>query len=563
MTGLHPRILLLALTAAALVVPTGARAQSDLQTILDDWAKALGGRERLAAPAVIEQHVTGKMFGLDGDARTWSTVDGRMRLEFDLGGGLYHFVQVLDGHQGWQVDQNGKLSPLEAHDLEAAISSAYADRNVQLLDPSRGTIELLEPAKEGPRVRCVPEGGEPITYTLDPTTHLPLRYETPAEERVQVTTILGWAERHGVQFPSAWDQSRGDPQYDAHLELQDVVFHDAVDPAWFAKPTEGAGDVFFTDGSTVKDIPIELNTVHVFVQCSVNGSPPLWFVLDTGASITVINRDTAEALGMDLQGNLEGRGAGEKTTDVHLVGDVTYGVPGVELRGQTIAAVDLGPVEAMMGRELDGILGFDFISRFVVEIDYAGLRMDLHDRNGWTYTGSGTSVPVTFEGNLPHVQAEMVMKGRDPVSGPFLVDTGANAAVYASKPFSEQHDLVSALDASFEFEGDRGAHSRATHRRPQLPTARGRILVGREGRARRPQRGRAHRWPRAAAMPDLLRLRAQADDPRARPGHGEAVHDGLAGARQHHRRPGRLPSLHGGRHRRWLAGREGGSAGRR
>lgn len=447
-----------ALGACLAVRPASA---DELAPLLDRWANALGGRERLAEPTVIEQRLTGTMFGLDAKVRSWTALDGRVRVELDLGGGLYTFLQVFDGERGWQVDQNGKLSPVEGAELESMITSGYTDRRIQLLDASRGTIEMLDRDPEGPRVRCLPQGGKPVTFVLDPETGLPLRYEVPAQERVQVTTIRDWAEHGGILFASVWDQTEGDPQYDAHLELEAVEFHDAVDPAWFAPPQEESDDVVFIQSPPLLDIPIELNTVHIFLRCSVNGSEPLWFVLDTGASITVLSRATAERLGLDMQGKIEGRGSGEKSAEVNLVGGVTYGPEGVELRDQTVAALDLDRIEALMGRELDGILGFDFISRFVVEIDYRGRRLNLHDRKGWNYEGSGVEVPITLEGSQPHVRATLAVAGRDPVEGLFLVDTGANGAVHVGKPFTEEHDLLATLQESREYSGGYGVGGRS------------------------------------------------------------------------------------------------------
>src|SRR5215204_5709430 len=63
-------------------------------------------------------------------------------------------------------------------------------------------------------------------------------------------------------------------------------------------------------GQSVAQIPFELNGNQIFLRIRVNGSEPLWFGLDTGASGSVINTATAEALGLKMEGGGRTTGAG-------------------------------------------------------------------------------------------------------------------------------------------------------------------------------------------------------------------------------------------------------------
>lgn len=464
------RVVFLALLLT-LASPVAAR-EGSLEDVLDAWTEAVGGVEASSAPAVVELSIEGRMFGMDATVHQWVARDGRARSELDLGG-LYGFLMVRGEEGAWQVDQNGKRSLLEGTDLRDYVSATELLRWRMLYDRSTADFELLDsPDSPGPSVRVTPEGGEPVTFVLDPETHLPLRWENPEQERTEVATVEGWLTHEGVKLLAAWRESRGDPQYDAHFEVVDVVFHEEVDPALFAQPEEAPDDLVFTRTPPIRDIPVELNTVHLFLQASVNGSEPLWWILDTGASITVMNRATAERLGMELEGSIEGRGAGEGTTEVKLIGDVTLSLPGAELRGQTVAAIDLERIEALMGRPLDGILGYDFLSRFVVEIDYPARRLHLHERRGWNYEGRGEILRVVMESNQPHLRARLVLEGREPLEGLFLVDTGANASVIVGRPFTDTHDLLSALDESYHYDGGFGVGGRSRKIVGRIPALR-------------------------------------------------------------------------------------------
>jgi hypothetical protein len=69
-----------------------------------------------------------------------------------------------------------------------------------------------------------------------------------------------------------------------------------------------ACDARFASGKSALAIPFELVDDHIYLRVSVNGSSPLSFILDTGASHTILNLRNANAFGMGLQplGKVEG-----------------------------------------------------------------------------------------------------------------------------------------------------------------------------------------------------------------------------------------------------------------
>lgn len=100
------------------------------------------------------------------------------------------------------------------------------------------------------------------------------------------------------------------------------------------------------------------------------------FVLDTGAAATVVDSEAALELGLEEQHRLVGRGAG---------GDVEMGMVEVrsirvgdsEVRDLTCLVMDLGGLRERIVDPIDGILGYDFLSRFVLTIDYGQRALTL------------------------------------------------------------------------------------------------------------------------------------------------------------------------------------------
>jgi len=81
-----------------------------------------------------------------------------------------------------------------------------------------------------------------------------------------------------------------------------------------AASSAAASDVRFTAGRSALTIPFKLFNNHIYLRVSVNGSAPLWFVLDTGAPITMIDTKHARTLGLKLMPGGRGYTARSKAT---------------------------------------------------------------------------------------------------------------------------------------------------------------------------------------------------------------------------------------------------------
>jgi clan AA aspartic protease (TIGR02281 family) len=115
----------------------------------------------------------------------------------------------------------------------------------------------------------------------------------------------------------------------------------------------------------------------ITVEAMVNGKGPFSFIVDTGASHSVLSNQTAEKLGIPLQeaGCYEatrGRsalGAGgavaarTATVDSLKVGDA-------EARNIEVAIIDLTNLSNTVKQRLDGIIGKNFMKDYKVIIDY-------------------------------------------------------------------------------------------------------------------------------------------------------------------------------------------------
>lgn len=189
-------------------------------------------------------------------------------------------------------------------------------------------------------------------------------------------------------------------------------------------------------------IPIELTNNLVILQGSINGSKPLDFILDTGASTSVISDSRAKQLGLKLEGKEDAITQGG-SIEASFVKGVSLTLSGVEFPKLTLAAIRLSGLEAGLGRRVDGILGYEVFNRFVVEIDYASRIVTFYEPQGYEYSGRGEVIPISVEDNTPFVVGRIT--GPKPIEGNFLIDTGAPGVLNIAGPFAAKHKLLDSV----------------------------------------------------------------------------------------------------------------------
>jgi len=108
------------------------------------------------------------------------------------------------------------------------------------------------------------------------------------------------------------------------------------------------------------------NTSLVVIPVTINGSGPYRFLLDTGASNTILSANVADRLGIPKGASRTLLTAGGNlAVTVRLVTSLNVGTAQLENVGIAVANFDL-----MKTLNVDGILGSDYLRRFKVSIDY-------------------------------------------------------------------------------------------------------------------------------------------------------------------------------------------------
>ncbi len=211
-------------------------------------------------------------------------------------------------------------------------------------------------------------------------------------------------------------------------------------------------------------IPFELASRHIILKVRINGSRPLAFVLDTGDRYAIVDFDRARELGLRLEGQIKMGGAGPETAVGAFVREATFSVQGFDGFSQPVTmALPIRRMAPKLGQDFDGIIGHDFIKQFVVELDYQSREMKLHNKDSFSYSGPGQSVPIKIDSaGHPIVEAEVTPVGAAPIKGKFVVDIGSGLALALHSPIVSERNLLGPHAKTIKALGAGGAGGRVT-----------------------------------------------------------------------------------------------------
>ncbi|HEV7388467.1 MAG TPA: aspartyl protease family protein [Gemmatimonadaceae bacterium] len=177
---------------------------------------------------------------------------------------------------------------------------------------------------------------------------------------------------------------------------------------------------FAKDGGPAIYLPVRIN----------GGAPGLWR-LDSGASECIIDRSVAKNARLAARGGRDLHGAGKGTIRLDSIRSAVH----LEIAGRAIAtcehfgAVDLSNATGDANHPLAGILGYEFLARYVVRIDFAAHTLSLYDPGRYRYSGRGDTIELHMIRRTPRVDVRIRTAGRPEVVRRLIVDLGSDDAV--------------------------------------------------------------------------------------------------------------------------------------
>lgn len=193
-------------------------------------------------------------------------------------------------------------------------------------------------------------------------------------------------------------------------------------------------------------VPFELDGNHLYLSARVQGRGPFDFILDSGATVTAVDAALARRLRRPVRESGSSRGAGAGSVPVgHLPGtEVT--VAGLAVHGRRTLSM---PVDSVLGpfvgRRTDGVVGYPIFRDRVVEVDFDGSCLRVHDAETFEPAAGSVVLPLEVRGGWPHVDATLELPDGRTLAVDLMVDTGARMSLILTTDFVRRENVLASV----------------------------------------------------------------------------------------------------------------------
>lgn len=246
---------------------------------------------------------------------------------------------------------------------------------------------------------------------------------------------------------------------DSKIALLSFILYFCVAPHATAAPqTQSpaqAAPFQFAFSGNVAQVPVEVSDHLVLVPIRVNGARPSWFLLDTTRPASSLDDVRAVALGLLPHGS-----AGSKS-----LSNVVFDFPSLKISMPSLPLNSFGDLSSRVGRAIQGILGADVLSHFVVVISYDRQTLQLYDSKSFQYKGSGVKLKMQTLNGVPALDTKLSLRHRGTLHGLFYIATAQAEAMQFYPSFAAAHKfselgqkmiLFSPLDSPGDFDDHLG-----------------------------------------------------------------------------------------------------------
>jgi hypothetical protein len=379
--------------------------------------------------------------GLSGSGDSWNEVGGlREASRFSatpLGGG-----SGWDGNESWTLDQSG-LVMVDGSVLgrSSAVSQAYFS-NYDLWTPGYGGATVAWGGSKSEKGKSYdvltvtpPKSSLPIDVYFDRATHLPGKVVQAAGPMVTTITMADFKPVDGLMIPYRVDTSTNTGN-STSFTARSVAGNPPGGAFHLAAPKSSPHDFSIADGATQASVPIQVSEGHVYLDVMLNGKGPFHFIFDSGGA-NVIDPAVATELGVASGGSTQVGGVGSATAASSFAVIKKLQVGKAVVTNQVFIVLPLKSLGAAHGMPMEGVIGYEVLSRFVTTFAYENKKVVFHMPGSYTPPTGASVVPITQYGTQPQFACSI-----DSVPTTCTLDTGARNAISLFTPFVEAHPSV-------------------------------------------------------------------------------------------------------------------------
>ena len=344
--------------------------------------------------------------GLSGSGDDWNEMGGMREAALfstpPLGGG-----SGWDGDENWNLDQTG-LVIVDGSVLgrSSAINQAYVG-NYDLWTPSYGGATITwggSKSQDGKSYDVLtvtpPKSSVPIDVWFDRQLTCRSRW---CKRRGRWSRPLPWpisSPVQGLMIPYRVDTSNMN-RHSTSFTVTSVEVDPPGGASHLTAPTSSPHDFSIANRATQASVPIQISKNQVWLDVMLNGKGPFHFAFDTGGA-NVIDPAVAKELGVASGGSAEVTGVGSAGVASSFAVIKTLQVGDALVTNQVFIVLPIAKGFGMSaGMPMDGVIGYEVLSRFVTTFDYGNKKVVFHMPGSYTPPPDATVVPIALYGTQP------------------------------------------------------------------------------------------------------------------------------------------------------------------
>ena len=206
-------------------------------------------------------------------------------------------------------------------------------------------------------------------------------------------------------------------------------------------PASGQAPQYQENAKLLASIPFKmyhggvviLRAKFEFVPDSLN------FILDTGSGGISLDSATCEIHHISTRltdTTILGIGGARR---VSYAFDKTLRFPGLEVKDLDFHVNNYEILSSVYGEKIDGIIGYSFLRRYIVHLDYERLMMKVYSPGHYNYPRRGIILHPQFR-NIPN--QEFTVRDSRKITSNFYFDTGAGLCFLMSEKFAEDSGVL-------------------------------------------------------------------------------------------------------------------------
>jgi hypothetical protein len=190
-------------------------------------------------------------------------------------------------------------------------------------------------------------------------------------------------------------------------------------------------------GAQSTDVPFTLFDNRMLIQASIDGKGPFTMIVDTGSTSVVVTPDVAKRLELQARAAGSATGAGSGSTSLAVTRLTSLAIGALQFDNLPAEVLDLSAIRRAIGfPRLDGIVGYDILSRLRVGVDMDAERLTLSYVRLPVPKGAALVGFSVDPNGIPQVTGAV-----DGAHGTFVVDTGDRSSLTLFRHFAEANNF--------------------------------------------------------------------------------------------------------------------------